>query len=70
MTSAFSALTAVNGRPAGSVSKVSFSAQEWCGHVYAQLLAADRFAYWQMDGPGFEKELARLGRSPRTARMP
>ncbi len=38
MTSAFSALTAVNGRPAGAVTKVSFSAQEWCGHVYSQLL--------------------------------
>lgn len=38
MTSVFSALTSVNGRPAGSVTKVSFSAQEWCGHVYSQLL--------------------------------
>ncbi len=206
MTSAFSALSAVNGRPAGAVTKVSFSAQEWCGHTYsqllfdaksarytshsyfdgeadqastlqvpvdaisedallmwargfvgpvlaggqsievplvgslrasrllhqsedvrsvkltresaarsvtvpagmfecdvltaaitggrtwtvlveraaprrivrwevsdgevAQLLAADRMAYWKMNGPGFQKELARLGLSPRTARMP
>lgn len=38
MTSVFSALTAVNDRPAGSVTKVSFGAQEWCGHVYSQLL--------------------------------
>lgn len=38
MTSVFSALTAVNGRPAGAVTKVSFSAQEWCGHAYSQLL--------------------------------
>ncbi|HYM81866.1 MAG TPA: hypothetical protein VEY91_10735 [Candidatus Limnocylindria bacterium] len=38
MTSAFVALAPVNGRPAGSTTKVSFSSQEWCGHVYAQLL--------------------------------
>lgn len=38
MTSTFAALTAVNGRPAGSPTKISFSEQEWCGHVYQQLL--------------------------------
>ncbi len=38
MTSAFTALTAIHGRPAGSPTKVSFSAQEWCGHAYSQLL--------------------------------
>ncbi len=38
MTSVFLALQAVNGRPAGRSSKISFSAQEWCGHVYQQLL--------------------------------
>ncbi len=38
LTSAFVALAAVNGRPAGAPTKVSFSAQEWCGHIYAQLL--------------------------------
>ena len=38
LTSAFIALTPVNGRPAGSATKVSFSSQEWCGNVYAQLL--------------------------------
>ncbi|MEO8131214.1 MAG: hypothetical protein ABJF23_28980 [Bryobacteraceae bacterium] len=38
MTSTFAALAAVNGRPAGSPTKVSFSEQEWCGHVYQQLL--------------------------------
>jgi hypothetical protein len=38
MTSTFAALAAVNGRPAGSLTKVSFSEQEWCGHVYHQLL--------------------------------
>ena len=38
MTSSFIALAAVNGRPAGSPTKVSFSSQEWCGNVFAQLL--------------------------------
>jgi hypothetical protein len=38
MTSSFVALAPVNGRPAGSATKVSFSSQEWCGNVYAQLL--------------------------------
>jgi len=38
LTSTFVALTAVNGRPAGSVTKVSFSSQEWCGNMYGQLL--------------------------------
>ena len=38
MTSAFVALSPVNGRPAGGATKVSFSSQEWCGNVYAQLL--------------------------------
>lgn len=38
MTSAFCAITPVDGRSAGAVTKVSFSAQEWCGHAYSQLL--------------------------------
>lgn len=38
MTSTFLALQPVNGRPAGWPTKVSFSSQEWCGHVYQQLL--------------------------------
>ena len=38
MTSAFVALAPVNGLPAGSVTKVSFSSQEWCGNVYSQIL--------------------------------
>lgn len=38
MTSAFVALKAVNGRPAGSATKISFSSQEWCGNLYGQLL--------------------------------
>jgi hypothetical protein len=36
MTSAFVALTAGAGHEAGRAVKVSFSAQEWCGHAYAQ----------------------------------
>jgi hypothetical protein len=44
MTSAFTALAPVNSRPAGSPTKVSFSAQEWCGHVYAQVLFDVRYA--------------------------
>lgn len=38
MTSAFAATEPVIGRPAGSITKVSFGAQEWCGHVYHQVL--------------------------------
>ncbi|MEP6769271.1 MAG: hypothetical protein ABJC61_11415 [Acidobacteriota bacterium] len=38
LTSAFVALVPVNGRPAGSTTKVSFSSQEWCGGVYGQML--------------------------------
>jgi hypothetical protein len=41
MTSTFVALAPVNRRPAGSTTKVSFSSQEWCGNVYAQLLFDD-----------------------------
>lgn len=36
MTSTFVAVTGVNGRRAGDVTKVSFSSQEWCGHVWQQ----------------------------------
>jgi hypothetical protein len=38
MTSVFMAAAAVNHRPAGYATKVSFSSQEWCGHVYHQIL--------------------------------
>jgi hypothetical protein len=38
MTSTFVALAPVNGRPAGSAVKISFSCQEWCGQTYQQLL--------------------------------
>lgn len=44
MTSAFTALANVNARPPGSPTKVSFSAQEWCGQVYAQVLFDVRYA--------------------------
>jgi len=38
MTSVFIAAEPVHGLPAGSATKVSFSSQEWCGHVYQQAL--------------------------------
>lgn len=38
MTSTFVALRPVNGRAEGYPAKVSFGSQEWCGHVYQQLL--------------------------------
>lgn len=38
MTSAFVALEGAAGLPSGAPVKVSFSAQEWCGHVYQQAL--------------------------------
>ena len=38
MTSAFVALAPVNGRSAGAATKVSFSAQEWCGQVFSEAL--------------------------------
>ncbi len=41
MTSTFLALAPAFGRDPGSPVKVSFSAQEWCGHVYHQLLFDD-----------------------------
>jgi len=44
LTSAFVALAPVNGRGSGTPTKVSFSAQEWCGHTYTQLLFDARYA--------------------------
>ncbi len=38
MTSVFVPLKPVNSMPAGTPTKISFSAQEWCGHAYHQLL--------------------------------
>lgn len=40
MLSVFVGLKPSGGRGAGSVAKLSFSAQEWCGHVYVQILPA------------------------------
>lgn len=37
MLSAFVALRDFEGRPAGALVKESFSAQEWCGHVFDQV---------------------------------
>lgn len=44
LTSAFVTLAPVNSRGAGAPTKISFSAQEWCGHTYAQLLYDHRYA--------------------------
>lgn len=38
MTSAFVSTEPALGRPAGTAAKVSFNAQEWCGHVYHHVL--------------------------------
>jgi hypothetical protein len=38
MLSSFVTLSANDHLPIGHVSKISFSSQEWCGHVYHQLL--------------------------------
>src|SRR5262249_7842675 len=48
LTSAFVALSPVNGRASGAPTKVSFSAQEWCGNTYAQLLFDARYARYTM----------------------
>lgn len=43
MTSVFTSLAPHHGQSGGAVSKVSFSSQEWCGHVYQQaLFSADQ----------------------------
>ncbi len=38
MTSAFAALERFEGRQAGSPAKITFSSQEWCGQVWAEVL--------------------------------
>lgn len=56
MTSAFLSLAEVNGRKAGSMTKISFSSQEWCGNVYHQLLfdssgiRSSRHSYFDGEG--------------------
>jgi hypothetical protein len=56
MLSAFVALAEVGGRAYGLPSKISFSSQEWCGHVYSQLLFDDRLirqsSHSYFDGEG------------------
>lgn len=42
MTSVFVALKPVNNLPAGTPTKISFSAQEWCGHAYHQLVIDEK----------------------------
>lgn len=44
MTSTFVTLAPHKGRAAGAPTKVSFSSQEWCGHVWHQLLFDERSA--------------------------
>lgn len=46
LTSVFVALAPVNGRATGSVTKVSFNSQEWCGGVFSQLLFDSGSARW------------------------
>ena len=56
MTSVFVSAKAANDLPAGTATKVSFSAQEWCGHVYMQALfdshAARLTSHSYFDGEG------------------
>jgi len=58
MTSVFLALQPFDDRKAGSVAKVSFSAQEWCGQAYQQVLfrangVEDSWhSYFQAEGDG------------------
>lgn len=53
MTSVFVSTKPANGLPAGSVTKVSFSMQEWCGHVYQQAL----FSKAQRGTPGVRQSI-------------
>lgn len=46
MTSSFCALTARDGRPVGSPTKVSFSSQEWCGQVFHQILPRGKSVHY------------------------
>ena len=36
----------------------------------AELLGSERMTYWQMNRNSFEKELSKLGMTPRDPRMP
>lgn len=58
MTSAFVGLAPAGGRPAGTLAKVAFSAQEWCGQVFHQLNFRDGYvdeswrSYFDGEGDG------------------
>ena len=60
MTSVFVALEPALGRPAGTPYKISFSAQEWCGHVWQQWLfdptVIRRASHSYFDGEADESE--------------
>lgn len=59
-TSMFLALAAVNGRPAGLPTKISYSRQDWAGSIYHQLLydkttiRSSRHSY--LDGEGDQQQ--------------
>ena len=61
MTSVFVAMPGVNGLPTGSPTKISFSAQEWVGQTYEQLLfdkpGIRRSRHGYTDGEGDVREL-------------
>ena len=42
MLSSFVSLADVNHHPAATPTKISFSSQEWCGHVYSQMLFGEQ----------------------------
>ncbi len=46
MLSSFVSLAPVNNRLAATLTKASFSSQEWCGHVYTQILFNNAHARW------------------------
>lgn len=60
MTSAFLALEDSNGLRAGMPAKVSFTSQEWCGHVYDHLIfketAIERVSHSYFDGEADQQE--------------
>jgi hypothetical protein len=60
MTSVFVGLEAHGGRPAGRPAKITFSAQEWCGNTFEELLFGpddiDRRAFSYFDGEGDQTE--------------
>jgi hypothetical protein len=55
MVSVFAALADVDGRPYGLPTKVSFTSQEWCGHVYSHVLFGRERA-WHVSHSYFDGE--------------